>query len=112
MLCRTESIQPLLLSSTGETEQSGITCGGTLTVGFDGGRIPAAAAGGVVPDRRMTEEPTIPARATAIRPMEPAHVRARPWSCFMLPFAPLCAWNQVSSGTVTFRSRCSEGARF
>ena len=39
-------MQPLLSSSTGEIEQSGITCGGTLTVGFEGGRIPAAAAGG------------------------------------------------------------------
>ena len=111
MLCRTESIQALLVLSTGETEQSGITCGGTLAVGVDGGRMPAAAAGEGIPDMRTTEEPTIPARATAIRPMEPAHVRAPPRSCFTLPFAPLCAWNQVSSGTVTFRSGRSEGTR-
>jgi hypothetical protein len=91
-------MQPLLSSSTGETEQSGITCGGTLTVGFEGGRIPAALAGAAVPDMTMTEEPTTPAKATAIRPMEPAPVRARLRSCFTLPFAPLCAWKSGQLG--------------
>src|ERR1700734_1374667 len=98
MLCKTESMQPLLSSSTGEMEQSGITCGGTLTVGFEGGRIPAAAAGDDIPDTTTTEEPTTPARATAIRPMVPALVRARRRSCFTLPFAPLCAWKSGQLG--------------
>ena len=37
-------MQPALVSSTGESEQAGMTCGGTLTDGFDGGRIPDAPA--------------------------------------------------------------------
>src|ERR1700722_10990631 len=102
MPCSTELMQPLLVSSTGVSEQFGITCGGTLTDEFDGGRIPEAAANSVAPDMRMAEEPTSPARATAIRPMETARVRAPPRSCFTFPFAPLCAWNQVSRGNVTF----------
>ena len=38
-------MQPALVSSTGEKEQAGMTCGGTLTEGFDGGTMPEAPAG-------------------------------------------------------------------
>ena len=42
-------MQPALVSSTGEREQRGMTWGGTLTGGLDGGTMPVAPA---LPARR------------------------------------------------------------
>src|SRR5580700_4062086 len=92
MLCSTELMQPALVSSTGETEQRGITWGGALTDGFDGGTMPEAPAliGAHV--------------ARAVRGNDLAKARTPVRCRLTIPFAPLVPRNWVSEGNVTFRS--------
>jgi len=79
-------MQPALVSSTGEMEQAGMTCGGTLTDGFDGGRIPDAPAGAGAAVPTTTAAPIPAARATAARisvdtervKLVPSHASVRP----------------------------------
>src|ERR1700683_781571 len=102
MLCSTESMHPELSSSTGEMEHAGITWGGMLAAGFEGGTSPAAPAGAEDPAISMTTQPIRTTTARTVRGNVDVTARAPVGCCLTLPFAPLCAWNQISSGNVTF----------
>ncbi len=71
--------------------------------------MPAAPADGAGPATNMHAEPTVAATATAARGKDEHTARAPVECCLTLPFAPLCAWNQISSGNVTFSGYGSEG---
>ena len=70
-------MQPALVSSTGESEQAGMTCGGTLTDGFDGGRMPEAPARTGAAERTTRADPIPAASATAARSSVEMGARAR-----------------------------------
>ena len=91
-------MQPALVSSTGEMEQAGMTCGGTLTDGFDGGRIPEAPAGTGAAVTATTTDPIPAARATAARASVDT-ARAPGWCRLTLPFAPLVRRNRPARAT-------------
>ena len=81
-------MQPALVSSTGEREQAGMTCGGTLTDGFDGGTIPEAPAGigrggeddegGSDPGRERDTARAAVSKGRARARLVPSHASVRP----------------------------------
>ena len=92
-------MQPALVSSTGEMEQRGMTCGGTLTEGFDGGRIPEAPALTGANVARTVAEPHPAATASAARGNDLAKARAPVRCRLTLPFAPSCPGNGSARAT-------------
>jgi hypothetical protein len=88
MLWSTESMQPALVSFTGDVVQRGITWGGTLTDGLDGGTIPevpALAGAAAVPTTAETS-PAAAARAARVNALGTARAPIR--RRLTIPFAP------------------------
>ena len=80
-------MQPALVSSTGEVEQRGVTWGGTLADGLDGGTMPAAPAlAGAATTTTPAAIAAAAARMVRANDLDTARapVRSRP----TIPFAP------------------------
>ena len=111
MLCRTESMQPALVSSTGVSVQWGMTCGETFTDGFDGGTMPDRARryrrGG---DRRPAR---IPARRRrrARRAAANSTRRARRIGAVSPSVRPLVPGNGSAGATYHFACSGPRGCR-
>jgi hypothetical protein len=99
MLCSTELMQPELVSSTGETLQAGMTCGGTLTAGFDGGRMPLAPAGAAAPATTIKADPKMAATAVAARAIDAEMPRASPLCVITLPAPSFAEMDQPGQRT-------------
>ena len=110
MLCSTELMQAALVSSTGEMVQCGMTCGGTLTDGFDGGRMPEAPALSRAPgEEDRTADPGRNGNDGA-RHRSRQGARAS-WCRLTIPFVPLVTRKWNSPGNVTFRPRPPNGSQ-
>ena len=106
MLCSTESMHPALVSFTVAVVQSGMTCGGTLAVGF--GTVVDAPAVRVEPVM-TTSADMIPAGGGECGTRHRCRHGVRATS--VLSHASVCPprdqeW--ISAGTVTFSASCSE----
>src|ERR1700731_3537321 len=109
MLCRMELVQPALVSSTGVMEQRGITWGGTLTEGFDGGRMPEAPAlaGTVVISTTADPTPAVMARPARANNLDKA--RAPVWCCRVTLPLPPRAQEMDQPGQRNISTRSSDG---
>ena len=112
MLWSTESMQPALVSFTGEREQRGITWGGTLTGGLDGGTMPVAPAlaGAAAMTTTAQASPAAAERAARVNDLDTARAPVR--RRLTIPFAPLVTRTWTCPRNLTFRSFDRMGPRY